>query len=164
MNIIVVLDNVRSSFNVGSIFRTADGVGVEQIHLIGITPQPGSDTKLDKTSLSSLGFVKWTYFENDRKWLESITQRSRTLVIAVEEGKETESISLFQLESTLSSRQNFDTIFVVFGHELNGVSPFILTHSDFTLKIPMFGKKNSLNVANCVGIVTYRLREIVSKV
>lgn len=161
-NIIFVLDNVRSAFNVGAIFRTADGLGA-QIHLIGITPIPGSDKKLDKTSLSSLDYVDWKHFDNDSNWFKYILltrpKEGKNLILSIEEGKDLKSVSLFDLKNKL--KESYENIYLVFGHEINGVSEFIQNKSDFILTIPMNGVKNSLNVSTCAGIVGYRVKELV---
>lgn len=161
-NIIFVLDNVRSSFNVGAVFRTADGLGAS-INLIGITPIPHSDKKLDKTSLSSLDYVDWKYFDNSESWFKYIlltrSKEKPNLIISIEEGKDLKTVSLFDLKNKID--KEYENIYLVFGHEINGVSEFIQNKSDFILKIPMSGKKNSLNVSTCAGIVGYRMKELI---
>jgi len=162
MNVVLVLDNIRSAFNVGSIFRTADGLGFD-INLIGITPIPDQDKKLDKTSLSSLDYVKWEYFNNSENWVENVRSiEGEMLIISIEEGQNLKTISLFELENEISAIKKFKNIYLVFGHEINGVSKYIQDKSDFILKIPMYGKKNSLNVATCAGIVGYRFKELLN--
>jgi 23S rRNA (guanosine2251-2'-O)-methyltransferase len=158
--ITLVLDNVRSSFNVGAIFRTADGLGAD-IDLIGITPTPGSDKKLEKTSLSSLEYVNWSYYKTEEEWLNKLDLNDERLIISIEEGKDFESVSLFDIEKKLRTL-NVENIYLIFGHEINGVSDFLKSKSDFILTIPMFGKKNSLNVSTCAGIVGYRIKEILN--
>lgn len=160
--IIFVLDNVRSAFNVGSIFRTADGLGAE-VELIGITPIPGIDKKLDKTSLSSLESVEWRYFDTREMWYKhSIVAKEQetrpNLLISVEEKQELKGISLFDI-STAINYSKFGAIYLIFGHEINGVNDFLINKSDYVLTIPMYGTKNSLNIATCIGIVGYRIKE-----
>lgn len=152
-----VLDNVRSAFNVGSIFRTADGLGFD-VHLIGMTPIPHKDKKLDKTSLSSLDSVEWKYFENAEGWLDSV-QNDNDLILSIEETSKFESISLFDLKDI--DFEKYSNVYLIFGHEINGVDNFLMSKSNKILKIPMFGKKNSLNVATCVGVVGYRVKEMI---
>lgn len=158
MSATFVLDNVRSSFNVGSIFRTADGLGFD-IHLIGITPIPRRDSKLEKTSLSALEYVKWRYFENDKKWFESLP-RSQNLVLSIEETDKFKTISLFDLKNI--NIEKYENIYLILGHEINGVSEFLMSKSDYVVKIPMYGKKNSLNVGTCAGIVGYQIKSILN--
>jgi tRNA G18 (ribose-2'-O)-methylase SpoU len=160
----IVLDNVRSAFNVGAVFRSCDGLGCG-LHLIGITPLPGRDKKLEKTSLQSLDFVDWKYFDTAQDWFKYILlskeKGEKNLIISIEEGRDVTPVSLFVLEKKLSDF-DFDSIYVVLGHEINGVDQFIVNKSDFVVTIPMNGKKNSLNVSTCAGIVGYRIKEILA--
>lgn len=165
MKLIFVLDNVRSAFNVGSAFRTADGVGAE-IHLIGITPVPGQDKKLEKTSLSSLDYVQWKHFATDADWYDEVGQKksadkNKHIILSLEESMDLNSISFFDLGKELELRINdLENVYLVFGHEIQGVSSFLQEKSDYVVTIPMYGKKNSLNVATCIGIVGYKIREL----
>lgn len=156
-----VLDNVRSAFNVGAIFRTADGIGCS-IDLIGITPIPGNDKKLEKTSLNALDSVSWRYYANTAAWIDDnlSDDRGNKLIIAVEEGREHPAISLFEVADIIQSC-TFDHIFIVLGHEINGVSEPLVESSNYLLQIPMYGVKNSLNVSTCAGIVGYRVLEAI---
>ena len=164
--VIFVLDNVRSSFNVGAIFRTADGVGAS-IHLIGMCPQPGKDNKLEKTSLSAISFVEWKYFPNHKAWLSGFmhNKQENVVLLSVEEHTDSNSLDLFDLEDTIAEKLKVNDkcfkIYIVFGHEINGVHTDLLSASDYVISIPMHGKKNSLNIATCVGIVGYRVLEII---
>jgi tRNA G18 (ribose-2'-O)-methylase SpoU len=85
----------------------------------------------------------------------------KNLIISIEEGRDVTPVSLFVLEKKLSDF-DFDSIYVVLGHEINGVDQFIVNKSDFVVTIPMNGKKNSLNVSTCAGIVGYRIKEILA--
>ncbi len=162
--IVFVLDNVRSAFNVGSVFRTADGLGAT-VHLIGITPIPGKDKKLDKTSLNSLDYVDWHYFDTDSDWfkysLVTKTPGSQAIRVAVEENDKRPSVSLFELPGKINVTEKTETIYLIFGHEINGVSEFLQDKSDYIVKIPMYGTKNSLNIATCVGVLGYRVKELL---
>lgn len=160
MKIIFILDNIRSSFNVGSIFRTADGLGFD-INLIGITPIPGKDNKLEKTSLSSLQYVNWNYFQDENAWYESIANSEKKLIISIEETKDFETIPLFDIDEKVNVK-DYENIYIILGHEINGVSKFLMSKSDHIVKIPMFGKKNSLNVGTCAGIIGYKIKELLS--
>jgi tRNA G18 (ribose-2'-O)-methylase SpoU len=150
MKIVFVLDNIRSAFNVGSIFRTVDGLGFELV-LIGITPTPLSDSKILKTSLGACDFVRWVYFKDINEWLQSIDKDYK--IYSVEETDKFKSISLFDINDLVKDFSEVN--YFVFGHEINGISNILLEKSSKVIKIPMKGKKNSLNVANCVGIVGY---------
>lgn len=163
MKVTFVLDNIRSAFNVGSIFRTADGLDFE-INLIGITPIPGIDKKLDKTSLSALDTVKWKHFDNKDMWFKyafiAKPKDETNLILSIEETKDYKTLSLFNIKNIDLKR--FSNIYIILGHEINGVDKFLLDKSDYILQIPMFGKKNSLNVATCAGIVGYRIKELLT--
>jgi len=145
MKIHIVLDNIRSAFNVGSIFRTADGAGnVEKIYLCGITSTI-DNPKLEKTALGALDFIDSEHYD--------------TTMDAIEELKE-QNIPIYSIELDNDSInfQDFkypDEFAIVFGHEKKGVDPEILKVSDKILSIPMRGKKESLNVANTAGIILY---------
>jgi len=147
MEIHIVLDNIRSAFNVGSIFRSADGAGsVKKIYLCGITTQI-DNPKLDKTALGATEMIPSEYYD--------------TTMEAIEELKE-KGIPIYSVELTPDA-QNFQDIkyppkvALIFGHEKRGVDEEILKKVDKTVYIPMRGKKESLNVANCASIMLYEI-------
>ena len=146
MPVQVVLDNVRSAFNVGSIFRTADAAGIGCLHLCGITCWP-PHPKLEKTSLGAHQYVDWKRHESTRAallWLRS----QQVPIVALETRPEAQVMGQFRWPRPVA---------IVFGHEVVGVSEEVLELADVLLKIPMFGVKNSLNVASAFGIVAYDL-------
>ncbi len=144
--IYVILDNLRSAYNVGAIFRTCDAFMVEKIFLCGITSHP-PNAKLKKTAMTSEMYVPWEY---EREAIE-IIQRFQNDEIKVYGCERTEkSISLRGLQCPLPCG-------FVFGHEAEGVSPEALEACDEIIEIPMMGFKNSLNVATSVGIVLYEI-------
>ena len=147
MEIHIVLDNIRSAFNVGSIFRSADGAGnVKKIYLCGITTDI-DNPKLDKTALGATDMIPSQHYD--------------TTLEAIEELKE-KGISIYCVELTKDA-QNFQKIeypkkvALVFGHEKKGVDPEILKRADKIIYIPMRGRKESLNVANCASIILYEI-------
>lgn len=147
MKIHIILDNLRSAFNVGSIFRSSDGAGsVEKIYLCGIT-SPVDNPKLEKTALGSLDFIPSEHYD--------------TTLEVIEELKE-QNIPIYSVELTDDS-ENFQEIeypnefALVFGHEKKGINKNILSISDKTISIPMRGKKKSLNVANTASILLYEV-------
>lgn len=142
----VVLDNVRSAQNVGSIFRTADAAGVACIHLCGITCWP-PHPKLEKTSLGAHQYVAWKRYPETRLALESLRQ-SGIPIVALETGPSGQPMGAFVWPSPVA---------VVLGHEVLGVDSELLSLCDHRLEIPMFGVKNSLNVACAFGVVVYDL-------
>lgn len=145
-----LVDNVRSIYNVGSIFRTSDGLGLQHIYLCGITPTP-DNPKLAKTALGAEHSIGWTYHRNS---LDVVSQ-------AKLEGK-----IILALEATGQSQSIFDAIkdtknnpvLLVVGNEVHGVDPGILSQSDKISHIPMFGKKESFNVATAFGIAAFLIR------
>ena len=147
---IIVLDNVRSIFNVGAIFRTADSVGVDKIILAGYTPFPPNE-KLIKTSLGALDYVAWEKLSNEEliEFLNKSKEKGDT-VFSVEQSEK--SICYTDTELT------WDNSIYVFGNEIVGVNKNILDLSDKIIDIPMYGKKNSLNVSVTVGIISYASR------
>ncbi len=147
----LVLDNLRSILNVGSIFRSADGVGVQHIHCCGTTPTP-EHPKFKKTSLGAETLAGWTYDKNAVR-LVSELKSSGKLILALE--TTANSISLFNF-SAYTQKRNQPVVLVI-GNEISGVDPGILEIADHILNIPMSGKKTSLNVAVSAGIALYAL-------
>lgn len=145
-----VLDNIRSDFNVGAMFRSADGAGLRRLHLCGITPQP-TRPKVAKTSLGAELAVEWTYYPNGVDAVQSLKQAGMK-IIALEIGLG--SISLFEL----AKNPRAAPIAVVIGNEVSGIDPGILPLCDQKAWIPMLGFKRSLNAAVAFAIGIYALR------
>ena len=146
--LIIVLDNIRSTFNVGSIFRTADATGCTEIYLCGITPTP-ENPKMPKTSLGSEKTVSWKYYNNTIEALKNL-QNKNIPIYAVELTKESQN---FQ-KITYFNKKNSE-IALVFGHEKNGISEPVLDYCDKKVYIPMKGQKESLNVAITASILMF---------
>lgn len=144
--IIAVLDNIRSAYNVGSIFRTSDSVRVEKLFLCGMTAYPPNE-KLEKTSLRSVRYVPWEYQKDPLDVIRVL--KNQGIVIASLETAD-ESLDLFEYEFPMP-------VCLVLGHEVNGVSQEILLESDVVLEVPTMGVKNSLNVSTLFGIVVYEI-------
>ncbi len=145
--IILILDNIRSVLNVGAIFRTADGAGVKKIFICGISPLP-NHKKLKKTALGAEDNVQWEYFKHTEEAIKK----------AKEEGFEIHSVELTEKAEQYYKVNYSDKVALVFGHEITGVSPAALEQSNKHIILPMLGKKNSLNVATCVGILVYHIQ------
>lgn len=147
MRIHIVLDNIRSAFNVGSIFRSSDGAGsVEKIYLCGLTT-PIDNPKLDKTALGATKMILSEHYDSTKEALDEILGQ-KIPVYAVE------------LLDNAKHFQKFDypdVFALVFGHEKNGVEKGILELCDEIIYIPMRGKKESLNVANAASIILYEV-------
>jgi len=140
----VVMDNIRSIYNVGSIFRTSDGFGVEEIHLCGITPTP-QNPRFSKTSLGAEEHLVWTYHPN---------------ALNVCSGMKGKGFGIISLENSANAHNLYAVdrkiiekpAVLVVGNELSGIDPHILRLSDWVVAIPMSGYKHSFNVATAFGI------------
>lgn len=151
--IYLVLDNILDTFNVGSIFRLAEAVGVSKIYLCGDTVTPDDPRFGHKIQKSSVGTWKWLDWEYKKTALEAIKSqlaKVKCQVIAVEQSPK--SLSYTRADYTLP------VIFVV-GHETSGVSPEVLAIADQIVEIPLFGVNKSLNVLVALGIVLYKALE-----
>lgn len=151
--IYLILDNIRSRENVGSIFRTADAAGVSKIYLCGITPTPPHD-KISKTALGAENWVPWEYRRNTWQVIAEL-KKSRIMIIALEQTKNSKDIFKFKQKFLPAGRQV--RLALVVGNEVNGISLKILKYCDKKISIPMYGKKESLNVSVATGIAVYEL-------
>ncbi len=141
-----VLDGIRSALNVGSIFRTADAFALEKIYLCGITATP-PHREILKTALGSTETVDWEYFTTATEALRKLNANGYK-IWAVEQAEG--SILLQDLDF-----QGTESLALVFGNEVDGVSEAVLQDCDGCIEIPQFGTKHSLNVAVCAGIVAW---------
>lgn len=139
-----LLDNIRSAWNVGSIFRTADGIGVRKIHLCGITPTP-ENPKMGKTALGAESSVPWEHSNNGVNTACTLISRGYKLWVLEDL---TGAIPLFTINDLLPDAP----LVLVAGNEVCGVDPGIIELSDRVISIPMLGKKQSHNVAIAFGI------------
>lgn len=146
---LTILDNIRSVFNVGSIFRTAVGLGLEKIILCGITPTP-DHPNFTKTSLSAEKEIMWEWHPNSASICKDIKARG-SLIISIEASSSSSDIAT--IDRSVVNRQN---IVVVFGNEIAGIDPQVLKISDRILSIPVYGRNTSYNVATAYGIVMYQ--------
>ena len=146
--IAVVLDNVRSLNNIGSIFRSSDAFCVDKICLCGITATPPS-VEIHKTALGAEESVSWKYFANTADALAELKADGWTLC-AIEQADD--SISLEQFHPDPEKKYA-----IVLGHEVYGVEQSVVDACHVTLEIPMFGTKHSLNVAVTAGILLWHL-------
>jgi 23S rRNA (guanosine2251-2'-O)-methyltransferase len=149
-----LLDNVRSTFNVGSIFRSADGVGLQHLFLCGITPTP-HHPKVKKTALGAEQQISWSQHTNSLDLAQTLKQAGGQLW-ALEESATADS--LFAVRSLPPDA----SVVLVVGNEITGVDPELLATCDRVLTIPMWGIKRSLNVAIAFSIAVYWLRQIPS--
>ena len=143
----VVLDNVRSLYNIGSIFRTSDAFRIEKIILCGITATPDNSlTEIHKTALGAEETVSWEYCDDTLQAVLSLKEEGYT-VIAVEQVAESR-----KLDEYIPEEGSFA---VVFGNEVKGVRQDVVDICDYSLEIPQFGTKHSLNVSVSAGIVLW---------
>lgn len=146
----VLLNSIRSNYNVGSVFRTSDGAMIEKLYLCGYTPSPPKKEIL-KTSLGSTESVKWEYIKDPKTVIKKLKSKG---------------IKICALELTSSSISYYnlpDDIFplcLIIGNEITGVSQDLLDLCDFSIEIPQYGIKQSLNVAVAYGIAVFELRKI----
>jgi len=142
----VVLDNLRSAYNVGSIFRTSDAGAVAHIHLCGMSAHP-PHRKIEKTSLGAFAYVPWTYYERtgdaiDRLHAEGVP------IVAVEVRPNAISHTMYPWPKPVA---------VVFGNEVFGIADKTIARCDAVVQIPMLGHKNTINVATAFGIVLFEI-------
>jgi 23S rRNA (guanosine2251-2'-O)-methyltransferase len=142
----VVLDNLRSAYNVGSIFRTADAGAAAHMHLCGMCAHP-PNKKLAKTALGAFDYVPWTYYERTAEAIDRLKAEGVTCV-AVEVTEDAGPHTAFNWPQPSA---------IVFGNEVTGVNPEILAMCDATVWIPMKGHKNTINVATAFGVVLFEI-------
>ena len=146
--LIVVLDNIRSLNNVGSVFRTSDAFRIKHIYLCGITATP-PHKDIQKTALGSTESVSWSYAENTIDVVKELQQKN-VQILANEQAENATMLDHF-------SPKNENTYAVVFGHEVKGVSQEVVNQSDGVIEIPQFGTKHSLNIAVSCGVVLWAI-------
>jgi tRNA G18 (ribose-2'-O)-methylase SpoU len=145
----VVLDSIRSNYNVGSIFRTSDGAMIEKLYLCGYTPHPPKKEIL-KTALGAVDSVSWEYVKDPKEVILKLKEQG--IKICALELTETSS-EYYKLES-----DSFPLCLVI-GNEITGVSQDLLDLCDTSIEIPQYGIKQSLNVAVAYGISIFELRK-----
>ncbi|MFN8207605.1 MAG: RNA methyltransferase [Bacteroidales bacterium] len=144
--LVVVLDNIRSQNNIGSIFRTSDAFLVEEVILCGITAVP-PHPEIHKTALGSTDSVNWRYMNST---LEAVTfLRARGYrILAIEQAEGSIMLGDYQPEAGVGQA-------VIFGHEIHGVAQDVMDSCDHCLEIPQYGTKHSLNISVCAGMVIW---------
>lgn len=160
--IVIIAHDIRSTHNVGSLLRTAEGLGVEHVYFTGYTPYPSlpsGDTRLPhiahkltnqihKTALGAEDMVTWSYDDSVTDCMTHLKAAGFTL-LALEQD---------QRSVTLSEYQPADKVALLIGREVEGVDPELLEHCDVLLEIPMFGQKESFNVVQAAAMALYKLR------
>jgi len=146
--LIIILDNIRSLNNIGSVFRTADAFLVRKIYLCGITAKP-PHKDIQKTALGATESVDWEYAENTLDVVSKLKQEG-IFVASIEQAELSVNLNDFSVQSNL-------TYAVVFGNEVKGVQQKVVSASDAVIEIPQFGTKHSLNISVSVGVVVWDL-------
>ena len=146
--LIVILDNIRSLNNVGSVFRTSDAFLIEKIYLCGITATP-PNKEIHKTALGSTESVAWEYEENVLTLIQKLKD-SNIKVVAIEQAENSVMLQDFEV----SPHQK---IAIIFGNEVKGVNQQAVNLCDAIIEIPQFGTKHSLNISVSVGVVLWDL-------
>lgn len=153
---VIILHNIRSTHNVGSIFRTADAAGCEKIYLSGITPAPVDrfgrvNEKISKVALGAQNFLPWEKVGQTAKLIDKI-KKDGYRILAIEQSGRSVPYQKIKL-----SKKDLEKTALVLGNEIRGLPPSVLRRADKILEIPMRGKKESLNVAVAFGIVAFNL-------
>jgi len=146
--VVVILENIRSAYNVGSVLRTADAFLIESVVITGYTAKP-PHKEITKTALGAQDSVNWKYFETTKKAIEYL-KKDQYQVYAVEQV--TDSISLENITSISTGKMAF-----IFGNEVTGVEQEVISLCDGTIEIPQFGMKHSLNISVAAGIVLWEV-------
>jgi tRNA G18 (ribose-2'-O)-methylase SpoU len=147
--VIVVLDNIRSMHNVGSIFRSADAFLIQAIYLCGYTPQP-PHRDINKTALGATETVEWKYFSKTEEALNELI-KEKFQIYAIEQVEGSVSLEHFKFDES--------KIALVFGNEVEGVSDNVLDLCNGCIEIPQLGTKHSLNVSVAAGILLWKAVE-----
>jgi 23S rRNA (guanosine2251-2'-O)-methyltransferase len=146
--LIVILDNIRSLNNIGSVFRTSDAFVIEKIYLCGITAQP-PHKEIHKTALGATESVDWEYKE-DTVSLVSDLKKSGFIIVSIEQAENSTMLQNFEVDSNKKYA-------IVFGNEVKGVQQEVVSNSDYCIEIPQFGTKHSLNISVSCGVVFWDL-------
>jgi tRNA G18 (ribose-2'-O)-methylase SpoU len=146
--LIVILDNIRSLNNIGSVFRTADAFLIKKIYLCGITAQP-PHRDIHKTALGASDSVDWEYVENITELIQNI-RKQKIDILSIEQSEDSIPLNEFMVK-------NDTTYAVVFGNEVKGVSQEVVSSSDAVIEIPQWGTKHSLNISVSAGVVIWDL-------
>jgi len=148
VSIIVILDNIRSLNNIGSVFRTSDAFLIEKIYLCGITAKP-PHKDIHKTALGATESVDWEHFESTLELIKKL-QKENIKIASIEQAENSTMLQNFEV----LKNQKYA---VVFGNEVKGVQQEVVSASDYCVEIPQYGTKHSLNISVSCGIVLWDL-------
>ncbi len=144
--VVLVLDNIRSALNVGSAFRTADGIAIEKIYILGISAKP-PHREIQKTAIGATESVEWEYFEDGKTLIDHLKEEKFN-IIPIEQADNSTYLNEFKPIKT-------EKYALIFGNEVKGVSDVFMEESKQCIEVPQFGTKHSFNVSVCVGIVLW---------
>ena len=154
IQVAVILDNIRSQHNIGSVFRTADAFRIERILLCGITATP-PNREMQKTALGATETVAWEYHENTLQAVEQL-KKDGYAILAIEQTDNSQPLEKFD-------PNKFEKFALVFGNEVNGVNEEIVKEADGCIEIPQFGTKHSFNISVTAGIVLWHVFQNLKK-
>lgn len=149
----IILDNVRSMNNIGSVFRTSDAFRVEQIFLCGITAQP-PHKDIHKTALGATESVHWEYFKTTVEAIEAVKKKGYRIA-AIEQAEQSIMLDDYEIGN--------ERLAIVFGNEVKGVEEDVMLNVDECIEIPQFGTKHSLNISVSAGVVVWHLFHLYKK-
>ena len=145
----IIVDNIRSASNIGSIFRTSDAFAIHKIYICGISAVPPNKEIL-KTALGSTENIAWDYHSSTIELIKQLKKDGNNFIVAVEQSKNSEALQDFNPNSS-------HNIIIVMGNEVEGISSEVLDLVNTTIEIPQFGKKKSLNVSVATGIAVWEI-------
>ena len=151
--LIIILDDIRSLNNIGSIFRTSDAFLIEKIYLCGITACP-PNKDIHKTALGSTESVDWEYSENIEDLIKNL-QKEKIFIWSVEQADESKKLGDLTISRNIKHA-------LIFGNEVKGVSQSVVNLSNNVIEVPQFGTKHSLNVSICSGILIWEFFKSLS--
>ena len=152
--VVVVLDDVRSMYNVGSVFRTADAFRIASIYLCGITATP-PHAEIHKTALGAEDTVEWRYFKDTMDAVRSLRSEGY-YIFSIEQCEGSTMLHTLPREmEDLRNQKHYDNFAVIFGNEVKGVRQDVVDASDACIEIPQYGTKHSLNVSTAAGMVIW---------
>ncbi len=151
-NLILILDNIRSLNNIGSVFRTADAFKVQKIYLCGITARP-PHREIQKTALGATDSVEWEYAENTLDVVSRL-KNAGVKILSIEQAEGSTMLQKFDFQPDV-------TYAMIFGHEVKGVQQEVVDKSDAVIEIPQFGTKHSVNISVSTGICCWTYYEKV---
>lgn len=146
--VVIILDNVRSQNNVGSVFRTSDAFRIEKIYLCGITSTP-ENREVHKTALGAEDAIAWEYQKETLQVVEKLKKEGYK-IYAIEQAENTISLENFTADTAQKQA-------LIFGNEVKGVQQDVINQSDGCIEIPQFGTKHSFNISVTVGIVLWQI-------